>query len=317
MRSLLLLLPLCLLACTALDTEEKTRLASYQRNAALYFDKAKYDQALGVIDRGLELEPWDYKLRTLRASIFLRLSGPAAGRDQRMLDQSLETFAEVFADRSLRRHDSPMLFYYALARQKQGLRLLAEAARIDRKQPDAEERIAELDAAADAENAAARELFATLLHRGDYKRLCHYHLLQIAAADQDRTTILAQGAEYLTASAAEQDKLTKEIDRTMTYGYEVDQKQQLAQRRAEEIEVRTLMAQQLYLQRDWSDALAHVEAVLKLDPTRSDDHYNRGLLLRELGRVDEAKADLRTFLATTSLPPDSPKVVDAVKVLTQ
>ncbi len=315
MRSLPALLLLLIPACTSLSADDQKQLASYQRNAGLYFDGGKYNQALGLVERGLELDPSDYKLRSMRASIHLRLSAPAASEDQRLLDRSLAEFEAVYAERSLARHDRHVLFYYALAHQKQGMRLFAEASALDPKGDDAAAKATALRHRGNSELLAARDLLTALLERGEIQRLCHFHLLQLAALDGDTAGLLTHGKLYLTAAAADQQKTEAEIERTTVYGYEVERKQLLQSLRDEEVSVRTLMAQQLYAQRDYAGALPHVDAVLKIDPTRSDDHYNRGLILRELGRVDEAKDDLRTFLATTSLPPDSPKVADAIQAL--
>ncbi|MGE3170998.1 MAG: hypothetical protein AB7O97_00125 [Planctomycetota bacterium] len=316
MRSLLLLLPL-LAACSSLSSEDAQQLAAYQRRAGIYFEGGKYDQALGQVQRGLELDADDYKLRSIRAAILLRTSGPAGGREHPRLDASLDEFAEVFAQRSPSRHDRHVLFYYALAREKQGMRKLSEAARVDRTQPDADELTATATAASEAAFEGAVELLSVLLERGEIPRLCHFHLLQIAAARGDSAGILAHGDAYLTAAAAEQERVELELDQTTVYGYEQDRKRSLEALRQQEVAVRTMMAQQLYQKGDYAAALPHVDAVLRIDPSRSDDHYNRGLILLELGRIDAAKADMRTFLATTSLPPDSPKVVDAVQALTR
>src|SRR5262245_21941035 len=317
MRSLFALPLLLLAACHGLTPKDQHELAQFQQNAGLYFDGGKYDQALGLIERGLEIDAGDYKLRSMRAAIYLLQSAPASAEDQRMLDRSLAAFADVYGDRSPSRHDRHVLLYYSLARQKQAMRRFAEAARIDPASDNAEVGKQALREQGNEDLRAAAELLQTLLDRGELPRVCHYHLLQIAALNNDAPGILEHGTKYLEAAAADQKKTASEIDRTTVYGYEGSQKRMMAFLRDEEDAVRTVMAQQLYGQRDYQGALPHVDAVLQIDPTRSDDHYNRGLILRHLGRVDEAKVDLRAFLATTTLPPDSPKVADAVKALTQ
>ena len=318
MRSLPMLLLFALAtACSSTASDEERQLASFQRNAGLYFESGKYDQAMGLIERGLELEPDDYKLLSLRACIHLRQSGASGGSEQRQLDMSLKGFAEVYDQRAPSRHDRYLLFYYALARQKQGLRLMAEAARVDPQQEDSKEITAEKNAAADTELAAARDMLMVLLDRGEIPRLCHYHMVQIAAVTGEEVALLEHGEKYLVAVQKDQDLTQAEIDRTTVYGWEQFQKSGLKQLRGDEIGVRELLAQHLYQRGEYEPALAHVDAVLAIDPTRSDDHYNRGIILRKLGRTEEAKDDMRTFLATTSLPPDSPKVQDAVQALVQ
>lgn len=313
----LLLLPLLAAACSSTSDDEERQLASFQRNALLYFEAGKFGQALGLVERGLEIEPDDYKLLSIRACVHLRQSGPASGSDHRALDLAMTEFAEVFDQRDADRHERYFLFYYALAHQKQGLRRMAEAARVDRTKPDHVELAEAKNKEADTEFAAARELLQVLLDRGEIARLCHYHMVQIAAVQGDGKSLVEHGEAFLKAAADDQKKTEAEIDRTTVYLYEQFNKDALKQLRGDEIGVRNLLAQNLYEQGDFEGSLKHVDAILAIDPTRSDEHYNRGIVLQKLGRKDESKDELRTFLATTRLPPDSPKVQDAVQALTR
>ena len=318
MRSLTSLsLLLLATACSSTQSEEERQLASYQRNAGLYFEGGKFDQSLGLIERGLEIEPDDYKLLSLRACIHLRQSGPASGSDHKLLDQSLAEFEEVYDQRDLEYHDRYLLFYYSLALQKLGNRRMAEAARIDPNAEEASEKVAAANASADRALDEAKKLLVSLLERGEVPRLCHFHLFQIAVLTRDSQALLDNGEKYLEAAAKDQQKTQEEIDRTTVYGYEQFRKSSLQQLRGDEIGVRALLAQHLYDKGNFAGALANVDAILAIDPRRSDEHYNRGLILQKLGRQDEAKSDMRTFLATTTLPPDSAKVMDAVKALQQ
>jgi tetratricopeptide (TPR) repeat protein len=195
--------------------------------------------------------------------------------------------------------------------------LLAEAARIDPNAEDAKQKVIDANADADKSLMESRKLLLALLDRGEVPRLCHFHLLQIAAVTRDSAGMLEHGEKYLEAAAADQKKTQDEIDRTTIWGYEQFRKSSLQILRGDEIGVRTLLAQHLYERGEFEKALAHVDAVLAIDPRRSDERYNRGLILKKLGRNDEAKDDMRTFLATTTLPPDSAKVQEAVEALRQ
>ncbi len=304
-------------ACSLTESDEDRQLASFQRNAGLYFEGGKFDQSLGLIEKGLEIEPDDYKLLSLRACIHLRQSGPASGSEHKLLDQSLAEFEEVYDQRDLEVHDRHLLFYYSLALQKQGNRLLTEAARIDKNAEDAQGRAARMNAEADASLARESVLLEALLARGEVLRLCHFHLFQVALLTRNDNGLLDHGEKFLEASANDLKKTQEEIDRTTVYGYEQFQKNSLQQLRGDEIGVRIELGERLFARGDFESALRHVDAILAIDPRRSDLHYNRGQILRKLGRTDEAKNDLRTFLATTSLPPDSIKVRDAVEALRQ
>ena len=106
-----LLLPLCLLsfwaapACTSVSRERDRELASYQSNAQIYFENGNFDQAWNMVERGLALEPDDYKLRALKGAILLRRSGPPLGDDHANLDASLLEFTDLYEWRSPERHD--------------------------------------------------------------------------------------------------------------------------------------------------------------------------------------------------------------------
>src|SRR5262249_44681146 len=147
-----------------------------QRNAKLYAESGDLDRSLSMCDRGLEVAPDDYLLRSLRAGLLLRLSRRQADGGTQLLDKSLEEFAAVYAQRSPSRHAPHLLSYYPLARQKQGMRLTNQAALAHARNQDTKE----LDEAAAAEFTAATGMLQALLDRGEVKRLCHYHLMLLA-----------------------------------------------------------------------------------------------------------------------------------------
>ncbi|MFY9343567.1 MAG: hypothetical protein WAT39_13815, partial [Planctomycetota bacterium] len=125
MRPIALLLLLC--GCSTLATDEQQRLASHQQNAALYFERGLYGQAMGQVEKGLELAPDDYKLSSMKGGILLLASGDARGTDHRTLDQATALLEQQFDTRSVSRHEPHLLLNYARALQKQGLRHLGEA----------------------------------------------------------------------------------------------------------------------------------------------------------------------------------------------
>jgi Tfp pilus assembly protein PilF len=304
-------------ACSSTPSDEERQLASYQQNAGLYFEGGKFDQSLHLIDKGLEIEPDDYKLLSLRACIHLRQSGPASGSDHKLLDQAINEFEEVFDQRDVEVHDRFLLFWHSLALQKQGNRLMTEAARIDKHAEDADRRAQEMNQDADECLSRSRQLLLALLARGEIPRLSNFHLFQIALLTRNDEQLLEHGEKFLEASANDMQKTQAEIDRTTVYGYEQEKKEWQKQLRGDEIGVRIQLGERHFARGDYEAALRHVDAILAIDPVRSDLRYNRGQILRKLGRNDEAKDDLRTFLATTSLPPDSAKVREAVEALRQ
>jgi tetratricopeptide (TPR) repeat protein len=112
-----------------------------------------------------------------------------------------------------------------------------------------------------------------------------------------------------------QDQVRKEIERTNNADYETDQLELLRMLRGEELGVRQLVAEQHYARKQFDLALAQLDRILELDPRRTTDYYNRGRVLLEVGRAEEAKADFRRFLADPTVPSNSDKAAFALKAI--
>jgi tetratricopeptide (TPR) repeat protein len=322
MLRLAFLLLLC--GCSSLTSDEQARLASHQRNAAMFFEGGRLDQAMGQIDRGLQLEPTDYKLRALRGAVLLRASSDATGTDHRRLDEATQVLAEVYDTRAPNRHEPYLLLYYARALQKQGLRHLGEAIRLE----GVASRAANRDAAERDQKTAAEArqksvelleradaLLVVLVERGEQLRVAHNHRLQIARQLGRDVRFLESTNAYLDQSLKDQANTQKEVERTTTPAYEQEQLKALRELRSEELEVRALLAEFHYGRQEHQEALTQLNRVLELDPSRSVDYYNRGRVLLGLERHEEAKNDFRRFLATTTLPATSEKTTFAVQAL--
>jgi len=310
MRSLPALL-LLLGACSSLSTEQQQQLSDYQQRAKLYAEHGDLDRSLSMCERGLEVAPDDYLLHSLHAGLLLRLSRRQADGGPQLLDKSLEEFAAVYATRSPSHHAPHLLFYYALARQKQGMRLTNQAALAHARNQDT----GELDAAAAAEYTAAAAMLQTMLDRGEVKRLCRYHLMLLARLQNQTDEAIKQGEEYLEVAKVDNAAAQHELDRTTVLGYEHEMQNELDELRRQEIDVHSFLAEMLIARKNYDQALAQVSQILRLDSTRSNDYWNRYRILRALDRIEESKDDLRKFLATTSLPPENPKVLEAAQVL--
>ena len=328
-------LPLFLLlaACSSLSTEEQQQLAGFQERAARYYEMndRHLGQAMDMIERGLAIAPDDYKLNALRAAVLLRKSGSATGTDHKKLDEATELLAKVYDQRSAWRHEPIVLLNYGLALQKQGRRHLGEALRLEGQASRTPARVAEgdrtaeqlqQDAAAQRELAkqkldAAAEHFDVLIERGELLRIAHNHRMQVARDQQDDQRFVIAANAYFEQNKLAQTVTQKRIDDTLVVPYEMEQSQWLQELRQEELGVRGLVADFFYQRKQYDKALEQLNHILEADPRRFADYWNRGRVLCELGRTDEAKADFRKFLADPSQPPTSDKVTFAVKVVSQ
>lgn len=322
MRRSFLLLAL-LAACSSLSSEDRQRLADFQARALLYYDRNHLVQALDQIDRGLEIEPDDYKLTSLKASVMLQLSGTATSTDHQKLDEATRLLEQVYEQRSSRNHEPHLLLSYGLALQKQGRRHLGETIRLAgqaaRAKPDEKDALVRQ---AEDERALAKqlltqagEMFDVLIERGEVLRVAHNHRMQVARDLGDTPRFTSEAEAYFVQAKAAQDVTQRRIEQTGDAAFEQEQLQWLQNLREEEMEVRGLLGQFYYEQKQHQAALDQLNRVLELDPKRFADYYNRGRVLLELGRLDDAKADFRKFLADPTLPASSEKVTFAVRTL--
>ncbi|MBL8733495.1 MAG: hypothetical protein JNN13_14080 [Planctomycetes bacterium] len=323
MRQLLLPVALLLSACSTLSQDQRDQLATCQRNALLYFDGGRLDQAMGQVERGLALNPDDYKLNALRGAILLRTSPTASGTDHQQLDAATTILAKVYGERSAARHEPYLLTNYALALQKQGMRRESEALRLEgratRAVGDEQQTLLttakELRQQRAAVLAQANELLGVLLERGNVPRLAHNHRAQIALQLQDEAAFLTESKAYFEQAAKDQAAVQREIDQTTIAAYEADQRRLLQSLRSEELELRGLLAEVRFRRHEWAEVVAQLNRVLEIDPARTEDYYNRGRAQLELGQLDAAKDDFRRFLVDPARPATDEKVLFAAQVL--
>lgn len=315
--ALLLLLP----ACSSVSSQEQDRLASYQRNAALFFEGGKYGQAMINIERGLEIDPTDYKLNSMKGGILLLVSG----NDYKKLDEATTLLAHQFEQRSASRHEPHLLMNYARALQKQGMRHVGEAVRLEgQASRDKTADVAALTKAAAAERKQADELLTKaddllgeLIAQGAMLRLAHHHRLQIALQMGNDAGFLAESEAYFKQSKAAIDGTVQQIDKAVNVDYEREQVALLSQLKDEAMQVHATVAEFHFARKQYQAAKDHLDEVLKTDPRRVRDYYNRGRVLLELGKLEEAKTDFRRFLADPSEPANSERATFALQVLSR
>ena len=328
-------------------------LRSHQRNASFYYEGGNLTQAMGQIEKGLELDPDDYKLNSLKGAVLLKTSADSQGTDHKQLDQATELLARIYEFRSPSRHEPYLLFNYALALQKQGRRHLGEAVRLE---GQASRTLEPLPASAKKEQVAtdnppksreqmlesakkerevatedllkARELLSLLIERGELLRYAHNHQLQIAQDLGDDAAFQQAGEAYLVQVAKDQQAERTRVETGKAVAaYEAERFKALRALQQEEVEVRILLAEHYHLraakttgdeaQKLREQELANLNRILEMNPQRSADYYNRGCVLLELKQPEAAKADFRRFLATTTLPSSNDKKTFALRALAQ
>ncbi|GAB4162997.1 MAG: hypothetical protein Fur0037_28890 [Planctomycetota bacterium] len=322
-------LPLILIltACSSLSREDRDRLASFQRNAKLYYEAGKIEQCLAMAERGLALDPTDYLLGSLKGMALLRLSIAESGtRQDRLLDEAFAQISAIQARRPTNRHDRYQLLAYGMVLQRLAMRsrteadrLVAEAARLPATAIEGKiqrEKADELRRLSKADYLRARDALHVLLDRGEIPLVVHKHLLEIEIALGNYDKSYEHGAEFLKQIETSRAEALRQIREATKPEWERYQRKVLEDLRDQEITVRSLLADIHFDRREFEQAARHLDAILLLDPRRSADYYNRARVLRELGRIEDAKADFRKFLATSDLPANNPKMADAARALT-
>lgn len=328
------------IACTSLSQEEKNQLVLCQQNAATYWGGGMLDQCLGMAEKGLAIDPEDYKLSTLKGMVWLRQATDDRFTEEqklRLLQKAEEQLSTVYGWRSATRHEGFLLLGYGMALQARGIRRMQDAIRGrdaarslgERAKGHAErlEQATEAEAEGREILARARSVFDVLIERGDLMMLAHYHLMQVAAGLDQADLVLSHGNQYLEAVRRFQEVNQSRIEASSTATFERELRKEQDRIRSQELDVRVFLAKTLYdraktltdpdKRSDFEKAVVHLDAVLAANPSRTTDYFNRGRCLRELGRTDQAREDFRRFVATSNLPASNPRMIEAVQFLGQ
>jgi len=324
-NSLYLLIPL-FAACSSLfglSEEDATKLAAFQSNASIYWERGNVNQALDQVRRGLEIQPDDYKLLTIQAWCWLRL----ARTDPAMLDRAATQFDRLLYMRADSDQNSQVRLGYAQAQSKLGLQQLKQA-------DDMREEVATLTLSPDdtrarteaakrheevakAHFARAEQQLKRLIDVGDQLLEAHHNLMTIKAWDGDYNGAVDEANAYLERNATLQDNVRSELDNTLVVEYEREKRIQLEALRDQELRVRAFLANVHYKQGHHELAVRELNAVLLKNPNLFSEYYNRGRSLMALGRSADARRDLERFLSVTTLPTESPQVQEALRLLRQ
>lgn len=294
----------CLSACSmfGLTDEERERLAFLKESSALYYDTERYSDALGLIVRGLELAPDDYKLRSMEAWCYLQ---QVEDRPHyiRICEQLFDKLWEM---REASDHGEPVLLGMGNTQTRLAHRHLESARALEREVettslPEHDVAIREARALEHKERARhhldrATKAFSAMLDNELNLREAHRNLMEIAWARDEYELAVEHGLASLEHNLRAQREWANRIDQTMEVAEEHEAR--LRHQRLVDVEVatRSLLTKMHYTHKDFAAALEHLDALLRIDPTRSADYYNRARVHEELGHVAEARKDYNKFL---------------------
>ncbi|MCA8942688.1 MAG: tetratricopeptide repeat protein [Planctomycetes bacterium] len=303
-RATPLLLVSVLSACSmfGLTDEEQERLNFIKESATLFYDTERYGRALEFVDRGLEIAPKDYKLRSIQAWCYLQ----QVPERPEYLAVCEKLFDDLYELRSPSDHGEPVLLGLGTTQTRLAQRHLDSARVLEREIEEAKlpEHAVEMRRARVREHQdrarhhleRAERAFDQMLASEMNPREAHRNLLEIAWARDDYETAVEHGLRSLEYNLADQRNLSIRIDQTMDVGVEHELRLRLRRLVDDEIRTRSLMARMHSSNGDYAAALAHLDALLRIDPTRATDYYNRAWVHEQLGHVAEARKDYGKFL---------------------
>ena len=300
-----------------LTDEEQDDLAQFQANAQAYYHGQRYDQALDMVRKGLDIDAENYKLMSVAGWCYLQ----TAERDSRRLREAERYFDSVFAQRDPSDHEPHALLGYAATKQRLG----REHARLaDTLRREAETRDLSTTeqtirtARADEHSQRARSYWSEavrtlqqLIERQDLLRFAHKLLMETYVEIGDYEKAVEQGDLCLQQNKTEQASENARIRETPSVQVEQASRAMLRELIDQEVRVRAALAEMHFRRQAYELAVEQLDALLLIDPTRSTDYYNRADALERLGRSEEARRDYEKFLGTTRLPSNDERVAHA------
>lgn len=318
--ALLLMLSGCATFGGGLTSEEQQKLTLFQRNAQLYWEGQRYDQALDMVRKGLEVEPEDYKLLSLAGWVHLQL----ADRDARHLLEAEQYFRTAYDLRSEDDQQPHALLGFATAKQRLGREharraetLAREAAKPELGQTEQSIRKAQAEEHRRRAESHWREslrLSDELIEREDLLRFAHKLKMETYVELNDYPNSVKAGEDCLASNAVEQAREKEIIRETMDVAAERVARADLQELIEQEERVRAALAEMHFRSGNYERAVEQLDHLLTMDPTRSTDYYNRGVALERLERHEEARRNFEKFLGTTRLPSDDERVAHAFDV---
>ncbi len=292
-----------------LTTEERSNLNYYKQNSALYYEAERYSQALTLVEKGLEIAPDDYKLLATRAWCYLQ----QAPRQPNLLGPCERLFDELYDMRSPEDHGVPVLMGLGKTqtllgdRERKQARALRESAKAvasdDAQEATYEAKASEHHDLAQYHFTRAKRAFHALIKNEAAVRDANKQLMEIAIAQNDYEAAVEFADASLAQSRKDQAELRQVIEETMQVRVENESRGRLTDLIDEELGVRSKLAGMHFRRKLWDRALVQLDAILEMDPRRSNDYFFRANVLEELGRMVEARRDYQKFTTLTKLPP--------------
>jgi tetratricopeptide (TPR) repeat protein len=297
--ALLVGLAACLVGCRT--EQERRAIEAHTENARYWYEHGDLPRARQQATRGLELDPDDEELLLLLGWIHLR----SGARDD--VWRAEEYFERLRAGWFEKEDYRAVLGHgISLRRQAAYLRAAAdalEAGDVPFAGTDAEAEVERLRERAEERELRSIDTLERTLRLHTDNPLALDNLQQIYGMRGDWDLALARGTRFLDL-AQQSEKLWRGI--LERPGLPADD-ERLARERIEEnvqrqVATRGLLANVCFKQERYAQAAEHLDALLRLDPTRASEYLNRARCRMALGQNEGAREDLQEFLKRTPLP---------------
>ncbi|HET6203678.1 MAG TPA: tetratricopeptide repeat protein [Planctomycetota bacterium] len=314
---LFLLLPGCA-GLFPLSSQQRRALDLHRQNAEYWYDAGDLNRAQQQARQALEIDPADREILLLLGWIHLK----KGTRDD--VYEAERYLSRVVGGGLFRKRWYKATLGLGLALRRQGDYLRDAADRVERgdirldaaKDPAREAE--RMRRRAEEKVAGAIELLeeTVAFNPKDPHPLALDNLQQLHALHGDAEASLANGRRFVEQARVsrlfwsrklEQPELSAEDERIA--------RARLAENLAREVESRGLAANVLFKQGRFAEAAVELDALLSLDPERTDEYFNRARCRAELGRKEGAVADMEEFLRRTSLSFDAPQVLRAYDLI--
>lgn len=316
LRALTLLVCLAATACTALATEDRSRLTLYLENAAQYYDQQHYERAYQQWGKALEVDPLNGKARLGQAMALYQLGLEESPTGVSRLQAAEERLAEL-RDEDLDGLEWRAELGYALTMDR-WVDLYSRKVRQLRYQREVEgvtdeEELAIAETELERRARLAERSYRTVHDGGEreaqYQLACLIGLAKMTAYRGLYERSLAYARQYEEQIVQSKRFWRDQVERFPREAPLWEQK--LAGAEKQEAALRDLIANVLFKLERYTDAESELDVVLEIDPERASAYLNRGIMRQSRQDWDKARQDFRTFLAMTTRPAEDPSVIEA------
>jgi tetratricopeptide (TPR) repeat protein len=284
--------------------EQRTKMLEiYVETAQQYLAMGELDRAEGQALKGLELDPKNTMLKLIRGWTLQRRGRPVDILGAEVVFREIEPGGDYRATLGLAE---------ALERKGIALRESAESLRSGRRvseAPDPEGRAKELDQEGVRAWRESIEKYEKTITQRPTDIDALNGLGRVYALLGDRERCLASLDRLIDALETDIAFWKQALRRPNLSEREETRFRKLVRQQTDtEIGARLLASSALYETQRYQEACAHLDAAIALDLDRAELYSRRADIRRQLGRYEEAIADIEAFMRRTDRPADHPDI---------